>query len=65
MDFHSLVSIRFDQMGVRNFSFIRRCNIGIHHFGFTPEEMDFFNEFLHSNAHLLYRYAAQGGIHCA
>lgn len=32
--------------------------------GFSAEEMAFFDEFLHSNAHLLYRYAAQGGIHC-
>ena len=33
--------------------------------GFTAAEMELFNELLHSNAHLLYRYAAQGGIHCA
>jgi len=33
--------------------------------GFKPEEITFFNEFLQHNAHLLYRYAAQGGIHCA
>lgn len=33
--------------------------------GFSSDEMAFFDEFLHSNAHLLYRYAAQGGIHCA
>ena len=33
--------------------------------GFSEEEIKFFNEFLHHNAHLLYRYAAQGGIHCA
>lgn len=33
--------------------------------GFSDQEIDFFNEFLHHNAHLLYRYAAQGGIHCA
>lgn len=33
--------------------------------GFSEAEMAFFNEFLQNNAHLLYRYAAQGGIHCA
>jgi len=33
--------------------------------GFKPEEITFFNEFLQHNAHLLYRYAAQRGIHCA
>lgn len=31
--------------------------------GFTAAEMELFNEFLRSNAHLLYRYAAQGGIY--
>ena len=35
------------------------------HNGFTKEELTFFEEFLRHNAHLLYRYAAQGGIHCA
>lgn len=33
--------------------------------GFSPDEIAFFNEFLRYNAHLLYRYAAQGGMHCA
>lgn len=33
--------------------------------GFSEEEISFFEEFLRNNAHLLYRYAAQGGIHCA
>ena len=33
--------------------------------GFSSEEISFFEEFLRHNAHLLYRYAAQGGIHCA
>jgi len=31
--------------------------------GFSAEEVLFFEEFLKHNAHLLYRYAAQGGIH--
>lgn len=33
--------------------------------GFSETEIQFFHEFLQSNAHLLYRYAEQGGIHCA
>lgn len=33
--------------------------------GFSAEEIQFFEEFLGHNAHLLYRYAAQGGISCA
>ena len=33
--------------------------------GFSEKEIAFFEEFLRNNAHLLYRYASQGGIHCA
>lgn len=33
--------------------------------GYTREEIAFFEEFLRNNAHLLYRYAQQGGVHCA
>ena len=33
--------------------------------GFRPDELALFDEFLRHNVHLLYRYAAQGGIHCA
>ena len=32
---------------------------------FTQEELDSFREFLESNAHLLYRYAAAGGLKIA
>ena len=31
--------------------------------GYTDEEMVFFTELQENNAHLLYRYAASGGIH--
>ncbi len=31
--------------------------------GFSEKEMIFFHEFLQHNAHLIYRYAARGGIH--
>ncbi len=33
--------------------------------GFTAEEIAFFEQLLHSNAHLLYRYAQNGGINIA
>ena len=33
--------------------------------GYSPAEIAFFEEFLRHNAHLFYRYAAQGGIQCA
>lgn len=33
--------------------------------GFSEKEIAFFEEFLRNNAHLLYRYAAQGGIRCS
>lgn len=33
--------------------------------GFSEEEMEFFNQFMHSNAHLFYKYGANGGIQIA
>ena len=33
--------------------------------GYSKEEIAFFEEFLRHNAHLIYRYAQQGGIQCA
>lgn len=33
--------------------------------GFTNEEIATFEQLLHSNAHLLYKYAANGGIQIA
>ena len=33
--------------------------------GYTNEEISLFNQFLQSNAHLLYRYAEDGGIKIA
>lgn len=32
---------------------------------FSVEELAFFDEFVHANAHLLYRYAASGGVKVA
>ena len=33
--------------------------------GFTDNEIEKFDQFLHHNAHLLYKYAFAGGIHIA
>lgn len=33
--------------------------------GYSNAEILFFEELLRNNAHLLFRYANQGGIHCA
>jgi len=33
--------------------------------GYTPEEIGLFEQLLRSNAHLLYKYAANGGIQIA
>lgn len=33
--------------------------------GYSDEEISFFERFLRSNAHLLYKYAANGGINIA
>lgn len=33
--------------------------------GYSDEELAFFEQLLHSNAHLLYKYAAEGGIRIA
>lgn len=33
--------------------------------GFSAEQIDFFEELLRHNAHLFFRYASEGGMHCA
>lgn len=33
--------------------------------GFSDDEIAFFEEFLHHNAHLIFKYASSGGVHCA
>lgn len=33
--------------------------------GYSKEDLSFFEELLHSNAHLLFKYAANGGIQIA
>lgn len=41
-----------------NYSWIKRE-------GYSDEEMATFEQFLRNNAHLLYKYAASGGVHIA
>lgn len=33
--------------------------------GYTDKDMTFFDEFLHHNAHLIYKYAKNGGVQIA
>lgn len=33
--------------------------------GFTPDEIAGFEDFLRANAHLIFKYAREGGIFCA
>lgn len=33
--------------------------------GFSDEEMQMFDQFMHSNAHLFYKYGASGGLQIA
>ncbi len=46
-----------------------RCELPEYHWlykkGYSDEEISFFEQLLHSNAHLLYKYAANGGVQIA
>lgn len=46
-----------------------RCELPAYHWiiqkGYSEEEMQFFNKLLQSNAHLIFRYAENGGIKIA
>ncbi len=48
---------------------IARCSLPSYKWisreGYSDSEIHYFEEFLHSNAHLLYRYAENGGIQIA
>lgn len=63
-----LVEVHFERPAEHGFD-SARCVLPTYQWkfseGFSNEELAFFDEFLRHNAHLLYRYAAQGGIHCA
>lgn len=62
------VEVHFERPTERGFD-AARCVLPFYQWkfndGFSIEEIHFFNEFLRNNAHLLYRYAKQGGVHCA
>ena len=46
-----------------------RCELPEYHWlykkGYSEKEIDMFEQLLHSNAHLLYKYAENGGIQIA
>ena len=46
-----------------------RCELPSYHWiliqGYTDKEIEFFNQLLRSNAHLLYKYGENGGVHIA
>lgn len=46
-----------------------RCQLPQHKWklndGFSDQDIIFFEELLRHNAHLFFRYASQGGMHCA
>lgn len=62
------VEVHFERATERGFD-SARCVLHAYQWkfneGFPPKDICFFEEFLRHNAHLLYRYAAQEGIHCA
>ena len=62
------VEVHFERPTEQGFD-SARCVLPSYHWkfneGFSEGEIAFFEEFLRNNAHLLYRYAAQGGVHCA
>ena len=63
-----IVEVHFERPTVDGFD-SARCRLPdykwIRREGFSDEEIEKFEIFLHSNAHLLYKYAANGGIQIA
>lgn len=62
------VEVHFERPSEKGFD-VARCSLPdykwIKREGFTDQEINKFEKFLHSNAHLLYKYAATGGIKIA
>lgn len=62
------VEVHFERSTEYGFD-VARCSLPTYTWikreGFTDKEIDKFDRFLHSNAHLLYKYAASGGIQIA
>ncbi len=59
------VQVHFERPKIGGFD-SARCELPSYRWlvcdGFTEQEIAFFTEFLHHNAHLLFRYARSGGI---
>lgn len=62
------VEVHFERPKEGGFD-VARCSLPAYTWikrdGFSDKEIENFDMFLHSNAHLLYKYAAAGGIHIA
>ena len=63
-----IVEVHFERPQEEGFD-MARCSLPsykwIEREGFSEQEIGMFEKFLHSNAHLLYKYAESGGIHIA
>ena len=62
------VEVHFERPTEHGFD-IARCLLPTYEWlikeGYSDKEMEFFEEFLRNNAHLIYRFAENGGISCA
>lgn len=65
---HKTVEVHFEKP-VENGFCTARCTLPDYTWtikeGFTAEEMKFFTEFLEHNAHLIFKYANEGGMQIA
>lgn len=63
-----IVEVHFERPSELGFD-VARCSLPSYTWikseGFSNEEINKFEQFLHSNAHLLYKYAESGGIRIA
>lgn len=66
-DTNPTVEVHFERPTTHGFD-SARCELPSYKWlsneGYSEEELSFFNEFLHHNAHLIFRFAKSGGI-CA
>ena len=63
-----IVEVHFERPKEDGFD-VARCSLPAYKWikreGFSEQEIEIFEKFLRSNAHLLYKYAENGGIHIA
>lgn len=63
------VEVHFERPSETNCFDTARCQLPSYTWvireGFSDEEMAIFDQFMHSNAHLFYKYGASGGIQIA